>query len=160
MEALASLGIDWKLLLSQIVNFLILLFVLKRFLYGPIVKMLSDRRDKVAKSMEDAKAAEEKLALAEQESKKILDKAVNEADLIAKAAKKSAQDEASKILVDASEKAQKISQNAKTSAEREKDMIVEKAKKDLAQLVTIATEKIIETKPAADDVAKAISEIK
>lgn len=160
MEALASLGIDWKLLLSQVVNFLILLFVLKRYLYGPVVKMLSDRREKVTKSMEDVKAAEEKLATAQMESKKILDKAVNEADSIAKAAKKSAQDEASKILADASEKAQKVSQNAKISAEREKDQIVEKAKKNLAELVTIATEKIIEIKPAPDDVAKAISEIR
>ncbi len=160
MEALESLGIDWKLLLSQIVNFLILLFILKKFLYGPIVRMLSDRRERVAKSMEDCKAAEEKLANAEVESKKILDKAVDEADKIAKAAKKSAQDEASKILSDASQKAQKISQNAKLAAEREKDQIVAKAKKNLAELVTIATEKIIDEKPAANSVDKAISEIK
>lgn len=160
MEALESLGIDWKLLLSQIVNFLILLFILKKFLYGPIVKMLSDRREKVAKSMEDCRAAEEKLAAAEIESKKILDKAVDEADKIAKAAKKSAQDEAGKILSDASEKAHKVSENAKLAAEREKDQIVAKAKKNLAELVTIATEKIIEENPTSSNVDKAISKIK
>lgn len=48
-----ALGIDPKLFIGQIINFLILLFILTKFAYKPIVKLLDDRRQKIADGLKD-----------------------------------------------------------------------------------------------------------
>ena len=50
--------IDWFTVIAQIVNFIILIFLLKRFLYGPILRAMDARREKIAAAMREAKAAE------------------------------------------------------------------------------------------------------
>jgi len=52
--------IDWFTVLAQIVNFLILIFLLKRFLYGPITKAMEEREKKIATAVEQANSAEKK----------------------------------------------------------------------------------------------------
>ena len=46
MELFGKLGIEWKLLLAQGLNFILLLIILRKFLYKPILKMLDERRAK------------------------------------------------------------------------------------------------------------------
>ena len=48
-ELFSKLGIDWKLLIAQIINFLVLLFVLYKFAYRPILSMLEKRTKKIEK---------------------------------------------------------------------------------------------------------------
>jgi F-type H+-transporting ATPase subunit b len=50
--------INWFTVLAQIVNFLILIFLLKRFLYGPIIRAMQEREGRIAAAMEQARAAE------------------------------------------------------------------------------------------------------
>ena len=52
--------INWFTVLAQIVNFLILIFLLKRFLYGPITKAMEERKKKIATAIEQADSAEKK----------------------------------------------------------------------------------------------------
>ncbi|MCD6224346.1 MAG: hypothetical protein J7K32_02280, partial [Deltaproteobacteria bacterium] len=52
--------IDWFTVLAQIVNFLILIFLLKRFLYGPITRAMEERKKKIATAIEQADSAEKK----------------------------------------------------------------------------------------------------
>ena len=63
MELLSNLGINGKLLLAQIVNFFILLYILKRFAYKPILKVLDDRKEKIEKGLRDAENAKDKLLI-------------------------------------------------------------------------------------------------
>ena len=58
MELLSKLGIDWALLIAQIVNFSILVGVLTYFVYKPILNVIDARREKIRKAMEDAKSIE------------------------------------------------------------------------------------------------------
>ena len=58
MELLSKLGIDWALLIAQIVNFSILVGVLSFFVYKPILNVIDARREKIRKAMEDAKSIE------------------------------------------------------------------------------------------------------
>ncbi len=53
-ELFTKLGIDWRLLIAQIINFTVLLFVLYRFLYRPMLSLLEKRRKKIEKSLEEA----------------------------------------------------------------------------------------------------------
>ena len=61
MEILDSFGFDPVFFTAQIINFLILAFVFKKFLYKPVLKILSERSRKIAKGLADAENA--KLAL-------------------------------------------------------------------------------------------------
>lgn len=91
MEIAKQFGIEPILLLAQIVNFLIILFVLKKFFYKPIVKMLDDRKKKIEESLKNADAIEEQLKATEEKSALILDTAHQNAEDILAEAKTEAQ---------------------------------------------------------------------
>ena len=69
-ELITKLGIDWKFLIAQIVNFLVLLFVLYKFAYGPILAMLEKRQKKIEKGLKDAEAATKNSKKAKKSKKK------------------------------------------------------------------------------------------
>ena len=52
--------IDWFTVFAQIINFLILIFLLKRFLYGPITRAMEERKKKIATAIEQADSAKKK----------------------------------------------------------------------------------------------------
>ena len=54
--------IDWFTVLAQIINFLILIYLLKRFLYGPIIRAMDEREKKMAAALDRAKNAEKEAA--------------------------------------------------------------------------------------------------
>src|SRR3989337_2314560 len=67
-----SLGIDLKLIIIQIINFGLLLFLLTKFLYKPILRILDERKNKIEESLANAqKIAEEKVKLEEEKTKEI-----------------------------------------------------------------------------------------
>src|SRR5690242_5137270 len=74
-STLSSLGINIAALIWHIVNFLLLLFVLQRFLYKPVLKMLDDRASRIKESLAQAEAARAETARLENESRGILDEA-------------------------------------------------------------------------------------
>ena len=75
MELLAKLGINWELLIAQIVNFLIVVGVLGYFVYKPILNLLDSRTERIRKSVEDARKIENQVkemeALRTEEMKKL-----------------------------------------------------------------------------------------
>ena len=82
MEILNQIGIDGKLLLAQAVNFLILLFLLHRFAYKPMLAFLEKRSDRIEKGLRDAEEAEKRLVQAAENEEKVLAKAREEAKKI------------------------------------------------------------------------------
>ena len=79
-ELLTTFGINWKLLLAQGFNFAVVLLVLWKFLYQPVLKMLDERRAAIEKGVKDAAAASEKLANADSEGREIVTKASQAAE--------------------------------------------------------------------------------
>lgn len=74
MEILDQFGVNPLLLAAQVVNFLILLFILKKLLYKPILKVLEERKKRIEDSLKNAEEIERKLLLTEEEKEKILAK--------------------------------------------------------------------------------------
>ncbi len=60
-QLLSQLGIDWRLLISQAVDFSLILFVLWFFLYKPLLKLLKDRKERIEEGLMKAKMADERL---------------------------------------------------------------------------------------------------
>ena len=69
-EAALNIGFDWRMALAQLVNFLIIFYLLKRFVWGSIKKTLAERKAKIDKGLEDAEAAEGLQLKAEQDYEK------------------------------------------------------------------------------------------
>jgi len=138
-----ALGIDWKLLIAQVVNFLILIILLTKFLYKPIVKMLDDRSEKIAGGLAAAEKSQQDLKKADVDAEKIREKAFKEANEILANAKTEAGDEAKKIVTKAETQAEEIRKYAAEEALQSKDKSLQDAKGELSNLVTLALGKII-----------------
>lgn len=160
MEALESLGIDWKLLIAQVINFLILLLLLRKFLYGPIVNMLSNRKEKIEQGLKDSEEARKRLEQASEESKKLLSKASGESEKIVASAKKEIGEETQKKIQEAQDKATEIIELSRKQALAEQEKIVEKAKKEITDLALLISEKVMESEVDKSSVQKAIDKVK
>jgi len=145
-ELFSKLGIDWKLLIAQIVNFLVLLFVLYKFAYGPILAMLEKRQKKIEKGLKDADEAHKKLVESEEKQKEILKHARTEAKDIVEKSRLQAEKSKSEIAASAKTQAEKILAGAKVEIEQEKQKTIAEIKSEIGGLVVAATEKILEEK--------------
>lgn len=111
-ELLKTFGVDWKLLLTQMLNFAVLFFILKKFAYGPVLSMLEKRRQIIAKGLDDASEAKKSLTDAHQNADEI---------------KKQAKIEANAIFDDAQNEARSFTTKTKNDALVEKSKIIESA---------------------------------
>jgi len=146
MEALANLGIDWRLLLAQVVNFVIVLLVLKRFAYQPMLKLLDERTAKIEKGLADAENAGQKLSEMEIKEKAVLAEARTEAKRILAKTDEMAQKRNTTQIAETEMRVKKmLHESAVTIAEDQKKML-EEAKRELAETVLLAVEKVLREK--------------
>lgn len=158
-----ALGIDLKLLIAQIINFLIVMFLLRKFAYTPILNMLNDRKIKVEKGLSDSEEAAKRLKNAEDEAEKVMEKAYADANEILKNAKVAATAEATELVKKASQQADRIMKSAKEEASSAKEIAMSGAKKELSSVVILALDKIIGNELTSDQkdklTSKAIAEL-
>ena len=145
-ELIRKLGIDWKLLVAQIVNFVILLFLLKKFLYKPLINLMNKRREKIIEGLEKAKKGEEEFVKIAELREKELAKIQKEAEGLIQKAKEIGDKKQQEILKEAENKTKKIIEEAKGRIEIEKEKMLKEVRKDIANLVINATEKILKEK--------------
>jgi F-type H+-transporting ATPase subunit b len=143
LEALQSLGINPIYLLSYIVNFIVLVVVLRLLLYKPILNMFEARRAKIEKGLQDARAAESALANAENEQKRLLDAARGDGQKVRAEAAQQAEQDAAKIRSDAAADAKKIRDEAMAELGNERDKMLSELRGQVAALAIAATNKLI-----------------
>jgi F-type H+-transporting ATPase subunit b len=144
MESLLhNLGINWKLLAAQMVNFLILLWLLKRFLYGPIIELLARRREAIEKSAGDVENIKEQLAGIAVTREAELDRARKEANGIVEDARKAAKEKGDELAKEAEKRVEKIVAEAKRHIEEERVKMADEVARDVVTLVLAATEKVL-----------------
>lgn len=146
MEALANLGIDWKLLIAQIVNFIVLLLVLKRFAYQPMLKLLDDRTTKIEKGLKDAEEAGVRLRAIESKEEKVLAEARLEAKRILVEIDAVAKKRDSLQLAETETRIKKLLSDAELKMNVDRTRMIEEAKRELADTVMLAVEKILKEK--------------
>lgn len=142
-QLLSAFGIDWRLLLTQAVNFGIVLLALWYFLYKPVMQMLERRREIVAQGVEDAERAAEKLAGADAVAAKRVTAAEAEAETIVKTAHAAASQDRSKMLTEAEERAAQIAKDADLRAAELAERVRRESEKDIARLAMLAAGKLM-----------------
>ena len=142
-EILHVFGINWKLLLIQLFNFGLVVLVLYKFLYRPVLRMIVERQAVITKGVADAKEAADTLSLADKNVEAMEKAAREEADKTIRAARKTAEDEAAALLKRDQEQAEKILAEAKVQAEIARSEAILSAEKEVVKLSILAAEKIL-----------------
>ncbi|MFZ1627002.1 MAG: F0F1 ATP synthase subunit B [Candidatus Moraniibacteriota bacterium] len=143
MEVFAKLGIDWKLLIAQAVNFVVLLWVLKRYAYQPILKALEARTKKIEQGLKDAELSQEKLVSSVEEEKKLVAAAREEARDILLSAEASAKERDVRMLEETKGKIDRMIADADMHLAEEKARLIREAKAELSELVITATGRVL-----------------
>lgn len=143
MELLQKLGIDWRLLLWQIVNFVILFGVLTKLLYRPILKMLDERSRKIAQGLQDAEAARLSKEKGEQERAHVVNEARKEAQKILEVARVQGEKLRNEIVDTAKHETDRVLVQAKSNIQSAKEEMLKQVRGEAATLVAGALEKII-----------------
>lgn len=142
MEILNQFGINPVLLAAQVVNFLILLFILKKFAYGPILKVLDQRKKTIADSLKNAEEIEKQLAFTEEEKDKILAQASKEGQKMVDETKKELEALREEMKADALTQAELIIQKAHESTLAEMEKMKEELMVGVADIVAVGMEKV------------------
>ncbi|MGN0711180.1 MAG: F0F1 ATP synthase subunit B [Anaerovoracaceae bacterium] len=139
-----ALGISLHEIIFAVINFLILVGVLAKFLYNPYLNMLDARKQSIKDSFDHAedtnRLADEKL---DQYNKRIAD-IENESREIIKNAKIKAEAQASDIIAEANQKAAAIKLKAEKEVERQKALAFAEMKEQVAAIALLAAESILE----------------
>ena len=150
-DLLGTLGINWSILLLQTISFAILVFILAKFIYPPIVAMLDRHDKKVEDSIKAAEEAQKNANEAELKTAAILDKSRTEAAEIIEIAKKESAEIIVKAEEDATNRAEAIMASARDNLERDIEHAREELRGEMVELVALATEKVVDTKVDAED---------
>mgnify|MGYP003324235785 FL=1 len=141
MDSLVKL--DPGLFIWTIITFLLLFFVLAKFAWKPLIKMLDDRENMIRSSLEDAEKAKLELESLNQQSEAITAKARSEAQSILAESKSAAEKVKEDTIAKAKEQAVKIRDDAKKQIQVEKDKAITDIKQEVVNLTLSVAEKLI-----------------
>ncbi|HAV66980.1 TPA: ATP synthase F0 subunit B [Candidatus Beckwithbacteria bacterium] len=138
-----KVSIKWYQLLFQLVNFGVLLFILNRFLYRPIVKIIKQRNQRLTDSLKAAESNLKEKEVINQLKLKAAEEAEKEAVKIIEAAKASAKDSGKKIVEEAKDEAQRqVDKKYQLMLAKLSDQ-EDKIKKNVADLVVTTTSQVL-----------------
>ena len=152
--------IDWKIIIAQSINFIVVLFVLYFLLVKPLKKMMKERTETITGGLNDAKVNKELLLKTQKEYDDVLIKAREEAHIIFQEGKKEAEEKKKEMVEKAGLEVEQMIINGKKVLESEKAKMVEEAKNEIVSLVVKATEKLLESHKDQDFDNKTIEQIK
>lgn len=143
-----TFGIDWHLLIIQAVNFGLLLVALSYFLYKPILRIIDERREKVAEGVRLAESASRTLAEAKVEGEQLVGEAAKKAEALAAASRAGAEQKGAGILKDAQTRAEAVLAEAQVRAEEVKRQTIAASEREIARVAMLAAEKLLREKSA------------
>lgn len=135
-------GFDVKIFLSQIISFVIVALLLKRFAYKPILGVLEERRQRIAEGLLNAEKIKEQLAEAEKRYQEILSKGNAEAQKMIDEARASAGVIAERKQQEAIAAAEQILAKAREASALEHERTMSQLKRELGRLVVDTTAKV------------------
>jgi len=140
---LEKLGINITWLLAQVVNFGLLLFILWKLAYKPVLKVMDDRKQKIQESLDYAENAKKQAAEQQKEFDRKLADARREAQAAATVAAQAGEKERAVILAQAREDARKMIEQAKEQIEYERKQMLAELRQEVVQLSLLAAQKVV-----------------
>jgi F-type H+-transporting ATPase subunit b len=148
---LGSFGVSWATFLANLLNFVVLLFVLQFFAYKPLLKMLDERRRRIADSMKQTEQIKEELAKTQAARDEILLKANDAAQKMIEEARQAAVKFKDQKLNEAIQSAQDLLKKAQDAGKQEREKVLADLRKEMVGLVIATTAKVTGKILTSDD---------
>jgi len=143
---IGPLGVNGKLFVAQLINVAIIVLVMWRWVYRPLMKALDDRTKKIEKGLADAAEAADLKEAAEEEKSAAVVSARLKAKEIVEQAEAEAQQERERIAARAKQDVEKIVAEGKEQLQAEKAKLIQQAKSAASELLVLAVEKVAKEK--------------
>lgn len=140
---LGTLGIDGGIFIAQLVNFLVVLLVLWKFAYKPIMKMLDERTERIEKSMKDADHVEKRVAALEDERKAVINEARAEAGKVMELARADAEAMKTDMIEKAKREVERVVVHGKAQLKNEQESMMRELRKEIADIAVSVARKIL-----------------
>ncbi len=150
-QLIGQLGVDVKLIVAQMVNFLVVLGILTYFVYRPLMRAIDARNDRIRASLENAKAIEEQNKKLEAERTARLKKVDEEAGLLMEKTKKDADLLRQNMVAAAEKDVANMLEKGRRQLEDERVRIFQEAQQSLSSIIMSMTQKILEREFSKDD---------
>lgn len=151
MEILETLGVYWPKLIAQTINFGLVVFILWRFAYKPVLALLDQRKQTIADSLAKAEQIEKDLADTENRCRQILSEANAKAQQMIEEARASADTLGARKIQDATAQAESVLRKAREAAERDRDQMMQELRGEMGRLVVETTAKVVGRSLTPDD---------
>ena len=142
-EETTGLTVQPYWVLVAIVQFLLLFFLLQKFLWGPIQKTLQTRADRIREGLETAEAAKRERAEMQAEVERLLAEARREAAALSERAAKAAETAAADLRAQAKEEGDRIRERAKADAEQLHQQTLSQLRGEVAAMAVLAASRIL-----------------
>lgn len=142
------------LLIWMLITFLALLFLLKKFAWKPILKMIKDREDSIDNALKSAEKAKEEMQSLQADNERILAEARNQRDLMLKEAREMKESMISQAKNTAKTEGDKMIAAARETIQNEKMAAITELKNQVALLSIDIAEKILKRELAAENKQK------
>ena len=142
-EAPTGLVVHPFWVLVSIVNFLVILYLLRRYLWGPILTVLANRAEKIREGLAMAEAAKTEREQMEAEVERLLSDARREAQAIGERMTKAAEAAAAEIRTQAKAEADRIRERGREDAKQLHDQALAQLRSELAGMVVLAASRVL-----------------
>ncbi len=138
-----ALGINAGFFIAQLVNFGLIFFVLAKFVWPRVLNMLDERSNRIAKSLDDARAAEEARANAERERDRVLADARAEGQRLIDEARQRGDEQRKQMIREAEHEAEERRAQARIQSEEERNRMLGESREQIVRLAMAAAERLI-----------------
>lgn len=156
--ATAHAGVNWGDILFQLVMFIVLMALLKKFAWGPLMGIMKQREEHVANEITAAENSRQEAHKLLEEQRSLLKEARSEAQNLIESAKKQGDIQRDEIIATARTEAERIKESAKLEIEQQKEKAVAAIREQVAHLSVLVASKVIEKELSAADQDKLINE--
>jgi F-type H+-transporting ATPase subunit b len=157
-EAAANSGVNWGDIIFQLAMFIILMVLLKKFAWGPLMGIMTQREEHVAGEISAAEQSRVEAKKLLEEQRSLLKEARSEAQVLIENAKKQGDIQREEIIAVARTEADRIKESAKLEIEQQKEKAVAAIREQVASLSVLIASKVIEKELNAADQDKLINE--
>lgn len=151
-------GFNKAIFVSQVISFLIVALLLKKFAYGPILKVLLERRERIEEGLKNADRIKSELAKTEAARLEVLNKANAQANKLIEEARAAAAKVQETETQKAIQQAEQIIVKAREAAEADRARMVSELRKEIGGLVVKATSQVTGKILTMDDQKRLVEE--
>ena len=135
-------GVDWPHFIAQLLTMLVVLFVLNRYAYKPLLDLLDERRRRISESMAQTEQVKQELAKAQEAREKIIADAGKQAQQLIEEARAAAQRQGDQQLQQAIAQAEALIAKAREATDLDRERMLTELKHEVGRLVVETTAKV------------------